>query len=370
MIFGIVLSLSQIISYYGLTIPLTDELTEWSKSTKTISFLDNEYEVYSNDIISIIDSNGEFTEWQKIQLSIKISKTLFPEDTTKFSSLCFYLFKNFGYDIVASYNQKNEMIPLVASEQSLYGMAFFKIRGQRYYDLLGLTSSNDNEKQSISLNNDDQRVSGTKKIYIDFLEMPTTGKNLTTKILIWEYKSNLFSFAVPVNMYLRSYYHDLPHLDYGYFLNYQFSEELRTYLIDPLRERFAELKWNDVDRAECLRQMILQCFPYIDDMVLFGYEHVQFPEELLLSEGCDCEDRAIFLYKLLIELTDLTPLLADYPKHVSVLVEDEKTKAETKFIYKGKSFMFCDPTFFNAPIGAVPEAIKNIQPEIIERKGR
>ena len=369
-LFSFGLMFGQFISYYGLTIPIEKDLKSWSQSTKNIDFLDESFDLKSLQILRLIDETGEFTDWQKVQLSIKTAKHLFPDDTTKNTILNFFLLKNLQYDLVAAYNRSNDLIPLVASEQNLYGIAFFKIGGVRYYDLLGLTKSTDSDRKAISIHNDDTRTDGTKKLYIDFEQKPFTGKILSIKTLSWNYKENTYSFDVSVNIFLRSYYHDLPNLDYSYLLNYQFSDELRKTLIDPLRIEFTKQKLSDVERAECLRQMILQCFPYIDDDALFGYEHIQFPEELLLSEGCDCEDRAIFLYKLLIELTDLTPLLADYPMHVSVLVEDHDAVEGTRFYYKGKSFIYCDPTFFNAPIGAVPDAIKDIQPDIIERKSR
>lgn len=366
-LFSLLLNSNPYIVFYGITIPISSDQITWSKSGKNIDFLEEMYIDQSRKIIHTIDSAGSFNDWQKVQLSIRFAKSLFPGDTEKFTALSFYLWNEMGFDVQPGYNKKGELIPLIASEQSMFGLPFFKINGIRYYDLLMISKASEVEKKGLTIHSDDPPPKWTKKLVIDVSAVPFTGDQVQEKILSWSFENHYYSFTIPVNIFLRTYFHDLPNVEYKYLLDYKFSENITNNFINPLREEFKKQKLSDDQIAECLRQMILQCFPYIDDQALFGYEHVQFPEELLLSEGCDCEDRSLFLYKLLEQLTELTPLMADYPTHVSVLINSSENWQGDSFEYKGKKFIFCDPTFFNAPLGAVPEAIKDLTPDIIER---
>jgi len=367
LLISIFLNSNPFIVFYVITIPIPSEQISWSKSTKNIDFLEEKYIDQSRKIIQTIDSSGSFNDWQKVQLSIRFAKSLFPDNSEKYISLSFYLWNEMGFEVQPGYNKNGEMIPLIASEQSMFGMPFFKINGSRYYDLLMISKASEEEKKGLTIHSDDPPPKWSKKLVINVSDLPFTGDQTQSKTLSWSYENHYYSFTFPVNIYLRSYFHDLPNIEYKYLLEYKFSQSITDNFIIPLREEFKKQKLTDDEKAECLRQMILQCFPYIDDQALFGYEHVQFPEELLLSEGCDCEDRSLFLYKLLEQLTDLTPLMADYPTHVSILINSNENWKGDSFEYKGKKFIFCDPTFFNAPLGAVPDAIKNLTPDIIER---
>lgn len=371
MIFSLIFLFSSF-QFYGLTIEIPSSVIEWSRSERKIDFLESSFQEQAQLIESHIIIANKMNDWQKIELSYRIADFLSFNSIEKRNTLIYYLWLAYNFNTILAH-QEEVPVPILASDQQFFGLPFFIIRKQRYYHILQHFNpdSEIGNEAKLSLIEGDEQLQLTKdlrKLMIDFFDLPHLENDLVTRSYSWTFKNEILTVSPQINRFLRNYYHNLPVLDYPSLMNYQFSPLLRKTLIQPLQKIFQSKKFTEHEKVECLRQFILQSFPYIDDQLLFGREHIQFAEEIFLSEGCDCEDRAIFLFRLIEDLTELQPLLADYPEHVSVLVEYSQPFAGERFLYKGKSFVFCDPTYFNSAFGAIPVEIKELLPEIIERK--
>jgi hypothetical protein len=84
-------------------------------------------------------------------------------------------------------------------------------------------------------------------------------------------------------------------------------------------------------------------FIYEKDSEHFGKEKRLSPEETLLYEQSDCEDRAALFFYLVKEIYDLPMIVLAYPTHVTVAVQFDKAVGHP-IIYNGNKYYVCEPT--------------------------
>lgn len=368
LLIGFLFLQTQTFTFSGLSFPVNPDHVEWARSTNKINFTDSQFDETASEVVSDTGMTTGLTDWQKIQFSIAYSGELFPENKDNSAQLTYFLWKKWGFETERVKTDSGLRVPLVSVSQQLFGLQFYRISGKKFFDVLKLTQSeNENGKIKITLEDKESDADNDlRPVKFNLAELPVTGPAKTEKTLSWTFKELTYSVNVELNRNLSRYYFSLPNIRFQDALTYRFSPDLMRTLVIPLKAQMKQNGLTEHEKVECIRQMLLQCFPYIDDQVLFGYEHLQFPEEILLSEGCDCEDRSVFMFKLVEDLTTLKPLLADFPEHVSLLVTTPEGWHGEVYEFGSRYYVYCDPTYFNAPFGETPEEIRELIPEIID----
>jgi hypothetical protein len=79
------------------------------------------------------------------------------------------------------------------------------------------------------------------------------------------------------------------------------------------------------------------------DTEVFGAEKRLTPEQTLLYDYSDCEDRAALFFFLVKEIYNLPMLVLTYPKHVTVAVQFDKPYGKT-IEYNGSLYSVCEPS--------------------------
>ena len=120
---------------------------------------------------------------------------------------------------------------------------------------------------------------------------------------------------------------------------------------------------SEFEAANFILQFI-QSFDYAKDEDQFGYEKPFFVEEILYYPKCDCEDRAIFYYYLVTNLLGNDVHLVSYPLHECNGVNFSKNLNADCYMYQGKQYVICDPTYIGASIGMCMPDFKNTRPEV------
>lgn len=120
---------------------------------------------------------------------------------------------------------------------------------------------------------------------------------------------------------------------------------------------------SDIEAANFILQF-LQSFEYATDDEQFGYEKPFFIEETLFYPKCDCEDRAIFYYFLVSNLLRNDVHLVSFPNHECNAVNFSQKLNADCYIYQGKQYVICDPTYIGASIGMCMPDFRNVKPEI------
>ena len=84
-------------------------------------------------------------------------------------------------------------------------------------------------------------------------------------------------------------------------------------------------------------------FLFEPDSRQFGNEKRLSPEQTLLYEQSDCDDRAALFFYLVKEIYNLPMLVLAFPEHVTIAVKFDKPVG-TPIMYKGEKYSVCEPT--------------------------
>jgi len=122
---------------------------------------------------------------------------------------------------------------------------------------------------------------------------------------------------------------------------------------------------NTKNGIDYLMHFTRYAFLYESDTDVFGREKRLSPEETLLYDYSDCEDRAALFFCLVKEIYNLPMIVLVYPKHVSIAIEFEKPIGQT-IAYNGKKYSVCEPTpqRRDLPVGKQVASLKSQPYEI------
>ncbi len=89
------------------------------------------------------------------------------------------------------------------------------------------------------------------------------------------------------------------------------------------------------------------------------------PEQTLLYDNSDCEDRAALFFYLVKEIYNLPMILLVYPQHVTTAIRFDKPVGKP-ILYNGEKYSVCEPTPQKTTllVGQLPRALRNINYEI------
>ena len=157
----------------------------------------------------------------------------------------------------------------------------------------------------------------------------------------FEYKGNTEEFTIPMNSQMLTYFTNYPVIDYRYQFSIPFSTLTYASLIPQLKKRLEHL--HPAKGVEYLMYFVRNAFQFQRDTEHFGLEKRFSPEETLVAEKSDCEDRSALFFALVREIYGLPMIVLSYPEHVTVAVELD-VPAGAGINYKGKIYTLCEPT--------------------------
>lgn len=95
--------------------------------------------------------------------------------------------------------------------------------------------------------------------------------------------------------------------------------------------------------VDYLMRFTRYAFLFENDSKSFGSEKRLSPEQTLLYEQSDCEDRVALFFCLVKEIYNLPMIVLSYPDHVTIAVQFDKPIGRA-FTYNGKRYSVCEPT--------------------------
>ena len=89
------------------------------------------------------------------------------------------------------------------------------------------------------------------------------------------------------------------------------------------------------------------------------------PEQTLVYENSDCEDRVALFFYLVKEIYNLPMIVLTYPKHVTIAVKLDKPVGKT-IVYNGNKYSVCEPTpqKIDLPVGKLLPELRHSPYEI------
>ncbi len=166
-------------------------------------------------------------------------------------------------------------------------------------------------------------------------------ENYSAKELQFDYYQTEYHFKVMLNKQIKTIFKNYPVVDYETFFNIPLSKITYSSLIPLLRENIK--KMNQKDGVDYLMRFTRYAFAFETDTENFGSEKRLSPEQTLLYDNSDCEDRAALFFYLVRELYNLPMIVLAYPAHVTIAVEFDKALSNP-IIYKGNNYWVCEPT--------------------------
>lgn len=269
-----------------------------------------------------------------------------------------FILANMGYDIRLA-NCEGEPALLIQIKEQVYGRPFLKMDEKKYY-IYPIDAITVLEPQTVYTCDIPDNVDSGRAVDM----MIGNGINLGTgenHTCTLKWKDIVVTGKVDRGTMemLRHY----PQIGTPMYAISNISPELRKSVLQQLKSHINGL--TPAGAANKLLHFVQHAFEYSTDDNQHGYEKPYFFEENFYYPKNDCEDRAIFYAYLVRNLLGLEVHLIHYPGHecTAICFGDEKVEG-TGYIYQGKTFVICDPTFIGAGIGHCMPNFVNTKPEI------
>ena len=188
--------------------------------------------------------------------------------------------------------------------------------------------------------------------------------NYLEKDIRFSYNQNDYYYRVKINPDIKTIFANYPVVDYESYFNIPLSTETYKSLIPLLKKSVKGLSIkNGVDY---LMRFTRYAFLFETDTKVFGTEKRLSPEQTLLYDQSDCDDRAALFFYLVKEIYDLPMIVLSFPSHVTVAVKFDKPVGKP-ILYKGEKYSVCEPTpqKTDLGVGELMPALRHTSFEIV-----
>ncbi len=324
---------------------------------------------HSDDLIAALQNyrkQHQLNDWLYYQLIRKTAEQLSPKAKNYHSYTLYkwYLMVKSGYDARIAIGE-NQIIFYVKCDEDISDIPYFMADGNKYMCL------NYHDYQKLFKKADTYlpvkiEVAGAKNDFsYKVTKMPEfKPEDYQEKQIAFNYKHKAYHFNVKVNTEVSRIFANYPVVDFETYFNIPLSRETYQSLIPILKENVK--KMSTKKGVDYLMQFTRNAFLYEDDEALLGKEKRFSPEQTLLNDQSDCDDRAALFFFLVKEIYNLPMIALLYPTHVTMAVAFDKPVGEAIY-YQGKAYSVCEPTpqKKNLKLGELSADLKNQKYEVV-----
>ncbi|ANH83246.1 hypothetical protein A8C56_21710 [Niabella ginsenosidivorans] len=283
-------------------------------------------------------------DWLYYQLVRAIAQQISPKEKNylRYTLYKWYFMLQSGYDPLLSING-NRLLFYIQCDENIYNIPYRMKDGRQYvclnYHDYGSNIDFDRFPfAEIALATPQHHRSFSYKV-TRLPVFPAT--DYVTKELKFSMYNQTYDYKIKVNPKIKTLFANYPTVDYNTYFSIPLSNETRASLITMLKK---ELKGLSVrNGVDYLMRFTRYAFPFEEDTYQFGQEKRLTPEQTLLYDGSDCEDRVLFFYYLVKEIYNLPMIVMVYPQHVTIAVKFHKPIG-VPVIYNGEAYSVCEPT--------------------------
>jgi hypothetical protein len=281
-------------------------------------------------------------DWVYYQLIRKVAQYLSPKQDNyiRYTLYKWFLLNKSGYNSTLNI-AGDKLLLYVQSDENIYDIPFY-------------TRSS---KQYICLNYHDYGTVDRSRAFTEVAAMSPEAQNpfsyrLTQlpsfsqadykdKELDFNYNDRSYTFNIKVNTEVGNILKNYPVADYKLYFNAPLSSGTYNSLIPALKKNVKGMSTKE--GVDYLMRFTRYAFLYEPDVDNFGKEKRLSPEQTLLYDRSDCEDRAALFYCLVKEIYGLPMIVLEFPKHVTIAVRFDKPVGKP-IIYNGNAYSICEPT--------------------------
>jgi hypothetical protein len=326
-------------SFVDYTDPLTDEsiaafyqkmcLTSYQLLVKTLLGYKDQYKL---------------DDWLYYQLIRKTAQAISPkaDNYYRYTLYKWFLLSNSGYDATLSI-AGDQLLFYVQSDENIYNIPYRLRDGKQYVCLNYHDYGNNIDFEKVRFSEITTRIQGAHKSFsYKVTQLPNFRPgDYLEKDIRFNYNQDDQYFKVKLNPQIKTIFANYPVVDYESYFNIPLSKETYSSLIPILRKNVTKMSVrNGVDY---LMRFTRNAFLFESDSQNFGGEKRLSPEQTLLYDYSDCEDRSALFFYLVKEIYNLPMIVLVFPKHVTVAVKFDKPVG-TPILYNGQVFTVCEPT--------------------------
>jgi len=330
-----------------------------------ISIIDeNELKPFLNVLIEYKKQNSP-DDWLYYQAVRKMAQYLSPkaENYYRYTFYKWWLLTQSGYNSMLTYSN-NYLLFYVQSDENIYNIPYRMKDGKQYvclnYHDYGTIDFEANKFAEVNLPLPDDATAFSYKV----TQLPEFSPSAyAEKEVQFSYGPEQYQFRIKLNPQVKSIFTNYPVVDYSLQFNMPLSGPTYQSLIPSLQAYIKDMKQKD--GVDFLLHFTRYAFLFKPDGEVFGSEKRMSPEQTLLYEYSDCEDRAALFFYLVKEIYNLPMLVLTYPKHVTMAVQFEKPYGKT-IEYNGMKYSVCEPSpqKFDLRIGQLLPELKKQEYQI------
>lgn len=344
----------QLPSFLPPTIVVNNPVTE----VAIRSFFKN---IQQQDFTAVIDVLKQYKEqkhlddWLFYQL-IRHTAQLFSAKESNYDQYTLYkwfLLRASGYNAQLAFADK-QLLFYVQSDDNIYDIPLFEKEGKQYVclNIHDFGPINFSAIPLLKVEVDGAGLEG-KSFSYKVTQLPNFNiSSYEVKKLVFNYKDKQYKYNINVDPYMQKMFNNYPPVDFEAYFNIPLSKASYSSLIPALKKKLKGMKQQK--GVEYLMQFTRYAFMYEDDVSHFGKEKRLSPEQTLLNDYSDCDDRVALFYYLVKELYNLPMIVLLYPSHVTLAIE-LKNPVGIPVLYHGRKFSVCEPTpqRLNLPLGSL-----------------
>ena len=356
-------------SFYGIKVSAIKLATHKLSSMESISVSTTWKEYQKEDSkevinsLKLLSSSLGLNDWFTFELIRSYTNALLQSD---FSSnkivLQHFLLTHMGYDVrIARTNR--QLLLLVPFKQKMYERSYLNINGYKYYIFQDNNNPVPNSTLGIytyELPNDAYKGKFIDLVFKKQCLKLNYGPDKTCTL-----SDGKLHVTGTVNSGLIEMLRHYPQMDVLHYAESQVIPPFHRNIIEQLRPQISGMSQKMA--ANALLHFVQYAFDYATDGAQHGYEKPYFIEENFYYPKNDCEDRSVFYAFLVHNLLGIDVHLVQYPGHECTAINFANQSIDGDgYIYNGKVFTICDPTYIGASIGQCMPAYQHIQPKVEE----
>lgn len=283
-------------------------------------------------------------DWLFYQLVRKTAQQISPKssDYHRYTLYKWYLLSRTGYDARLAVSG-NYILFYIYCAENIYNIPYRMVNGKQYVCLNYHDYGNNIDFQKHVFTLIDLPIAGAENVFsYKITHLPDfRPTDYTVKDLYFNYNASDYHFKVKLNNQIQTLFTNYPVVDYALYLNIPLSKGTYYSLIPLLKKSLKGLSVKS--GVDYLMRFTRYAFMFEPDTEVFGGEKRLSPEQTLLYDQSDCDDRVALFYCLVKEIYDLPMIVVTYPNHVTIGVQF-KWPVGKPIIYNGNKYSICEPT--------------------------
>lgn len=308
--------------------------------------------------IKEIAKKRDLCDWFTYQLVRQAANMIIPKgiDYLGYTTTKWFLMNQLGYNSALALS-KNGVLLYIQSNDQIYNTPGKLINGVQFicFNYHDYNYSTENIiDQTIICESNNQ----SKSFSFSISKLPASNPHhFIEKELAFEYANKEEKIKVHIDSTIRNYFINYPVTDYYNQFNIPISAETKHTLINELKKKTEGM--SIIKGVEYIMYFTRNAFLYEKDTDFFGREKRLSPEETLLYNKSDCEDRSALFYALVKEIYQLPMIVLEFQDHITVAVKFDKPFGKT-VLYNEDLYTICEPTpqYVDLKIGKISSKYK------------